>query len=209
MTVPRLHVVTDDDVLADAGFRDRAAALIEAHGPALALHLRSPGGPVRRLLEEAEALVGPADGAGALLVVNDRPDVALAVGGHGVQLGRRSIPVQATRALLGDDAVIGCSTHGVAEAVSAAENGADFVFIGTIWDTPSHPDVEGAGLARVRETVAGTDAPVLAIGGVTPARAREAVAAGAWGVAAIRGVWHAGDPVAAAAEYLQTMMESE
>lgn len=209
MTVPRLHAVTDDHVLADAGFRARAVALIEAHGPALALHLRSPGGLVRRLLEEAEALAGPADDAGTLLVVNDRPDVALAAGAHGVQLGRRSIPVQATRALLGDGAVIGCSTHGAAEAVSAVGNGADFVFIGTIWDTPSHPDVEGAGLARVRETVADTGAPVLAIGGVTPARAREAVAAGAWGAAAIRGVWNAADPVTAAADYLDAIMESE
>ncbi len=205
MTLPRLHVVTDDDVLAEPGFRDTAAALIEAHGPALALHVRSPSGPVRRLLETTEALVDVAGEAGALLLVNDRPDVALAAGAVGVQLGRRSLPVQAARRILGDGAVIGCSTHSAAEAVSAAENGADFVVLGTIWATPSHPDREGAGLAPVRSAAADTPAPIVAIGGVTPDRAAEAVAAGAWGAAVIRGVWHAADPVGAAAEYLQVM----
>lgn len=205
MTVPRIHVVTDDDVLTAPRFQDRALALIEAHGPALALHLRSPGGPVRRLLEQAEALVAPARTAGSLLVVNDRPDVALAIGAPAVQLGRRSIPVQAVHRLLGDEALIGYSAHGAVEAASAAANGADFVIIGTIWETRSHPGRPGAGLDRVRETVALTSVPVLAIGGVTPGRAREAVDAGARGVAVIRGVWHAEAPAEAVGEYLDAM----
>jgi thiamine-phosphate pyrophosphorylase len=204
VTLPRLHVVTNDDVLAAADFRDRASALLGALGPALALHLRSPGGDVRRLLAEAEALFEPAHGTGALLLVNDRPDVALAAG-TGVQLGYRSIPVQAVRGLLGGEAVIGYSAHGAAEAVSAVGGGADFVLIGTIWATPSHPGHEAAGLDRVRETAATVGAPVLAIGGVTPARARLALDAGAWGVAAIRGVWDVADPVVAARRYLEEM----
>jgi thiamine-phosphate pyrophosphorylase len=187
VTLPRLHVVTNDDVLAAADFRDRASALLGALGPALALHLRSPGGDVRRLLAEAEALFEPAHGTGALLLVNDRPDVALAAG-TGVQLGYRSIPVQAVRGLLGGEAVIGYSAHGAAEAVSAVGGG--------------H---EAAGLDRVRETAATVGAPVLAIGGVTPARARLALDAGAWGVAAIRGVWDVADPVVAARRYLEEM----
>lgn len=203
MTIPRLHAVTDDDVLADPGFRDRAAALVRAHGPAVALHLRSPAGEVRLLLEAAEALAGIASDAGALLLVNGRPDVALAAG-LGVQLGRRSIPVQAVRSLLGPEAVIGYSAHGTAEAASAVDNGADFVVIGTIWETPSHPDREGAGLPRVYDTVSAVARPVVAIGGVTPERAAQARGAGAWGVAAVRGIWGA-DPVAAAAEYLRAM----
>lgn len=205
MTVPRLHVVTDDDVLADAAFGDRAAALMAAHGPALALHLRSLEGPVAGLLRVTESLAERAAETGTLLVVNGRPDVALAAGVSAVQLGRRSIPVQAARRVMGEDGMLGYSAHEAAEAVSAAENGADFVFIGTIWETPSHPERAGAGLARVRETVADTAAPVLAIGGVTPDRARAAVDAGAWGVALIRGVWQAEDPVAAAAGYLEAV----
>ena len=205
MTLARLHVVTDDAVLADPGFRAAAIALLEAHGEDVALPLRSPAGHVRTLMAEAEALAGPAQAHGGQLVVNDRPDVALAAGAHAVQLGRRSIPVRAARALLGADAVIGYSAHGAAEAASAAESGADYVVIGTIWETASHPGREGAGLDRVRETVAATDVPVLAIGGVTPARARAAVEAGARGVAVIRGVWSAARPIEAVAEYLGAM----
>ena len=205
MTLPRLHVVTTDDVLASPGFLERARALMASHGPALALHVRGPAGPVRTLLEVADALMDGAGETGALLVVNDRTDVALAVGAPGVQLGERSIPVQAARSLLGDDARIGYSAHSASEAASAASNGADFVVVGTIWETPTHPGREGAGLARVRQSVADASAPVLAIGGVTPDRAREAVSAGAWGVAVVRGVWSADDPVAAAGEYLEVM----
>ena len=205
MTVPRLHVVTDDDVLADPAFGDRAGALMSAYGPALAVHLRSPNGPVARLFRIAESLAGPAAEAGTLLVVNGRLDVALAVGVSAVQLGRRSIPVQAARRLLGVDGVLGYSAHGAPEAASAARNGADFVFIGTIWETPSHPGRPGAGPARVREAAADTAVPVLAIGGVTPDRARSAVRAGAWGVAVIRGVWRAEDPAAAARSYLEAV----
>lgn len=203
--LPRLHVVTNDDVLAAGGFRDRAAALIKRYGSDLAMHLRGPSGPVRTLLAEAEALAETAAGAGTLLLVNDRPDVALAAGVPGLQLGHRSIPVQAARSLLGGDAVIGYSAHGASEAASAASNGADFVFIGTIWASASHPGQEGAGLGRVRETVTEADVPVLAIGGVTPDRARKALDAGAWGVAVVRGVWSADDPVEAAAGYLNRM----
>ena len=205
MSVPRLHVVTDDDVLSGPGFARRARSLIEVHGPALALHVRGPGRPVAALLEATRAVAEAAADAGTLLVVNGRPDVALAAGVTAVQLGRRSVPVQAARALLGEDGVVGYSAHGAAEAGSAAENGAAFVLLGTIWETPSHPGRPGAGLARVREAAADVRAPVLAIGGVTASRAREAVAAGAWGVAVLRGVWHAGDVAAAAGEYLSAM----
>lgn len=205
MTLPRLHVVTNDDVLAADGFLDRAGSLLAAHGPAVALHLRAPTGPVRRLLAAAEALATAALDAGALLVVNDRPDVALAAGVTGVQLGHRSIPVQAVRSLMGDAVVIGYSAHGAAEAASAAENGADFVLVGTIWSSASHPDRDGAGVGRIRETAAATTAPVVAIGGVTPDRVRAALDAGAWGIAAVRGIWETGDPVAAAASYLHQL----
>ena len=135
--VPRLHVVTNDEVLENPAFADRAAAVMGRAGAAVAVHLRSPGGRVRRLLELADALVGTSRETGALLLVNDRLDVALAADLAGVQLGRRSVPVQAARSLLGDDALIGSSVHGTAEATSALENGADFVLLGTIWDTAS------------------------------------------------------------------------
>lgn len=211
--LPRLHLVTDDPVIAAPGFVDRATAVLEAYGPAVALHLRghaSTGGVLYRL---AERLVGAAAAVGALVVMNDRVDVALAVG-CGAQLGRRSIPVSAARDLLGPDAVVGYSAHEVGEAASMAGAGADLVVLGTIWPSASHPGTPGVGTALIAEAAdalalaAATGAaavPIVAIGGVTPERAREALDAGAHGVAVVSGVWGEGDAVAAVAGYLEAM----
>lgn len=200
MPLPGLHVVTDDEVLASAGFPERARALIEAHGPALAIHVRGPGTPVARLLAVAAALIPAARDSGALLLLNDRVDIALAVDADGVQLGRRSLPVAAARGLA-PDWVIGVSVHGPDEAASV--DGADFLLLGTIWETASHPGWEGAGVELVRRVRARVRIPIIAIGGVTPERAADARDAGAAGVAAIRGIWESDDPVASAADYLE------
>lgn len=204
MTVPRLHAVTDDHVLAAGGFIDGALALLEAHGPALALHLRGHATTGAALFRLAAALAPAARGSGSSLLVNDRLDVALALG-CGAQVGRRSLPVAEARALLGPDATLGCSTHGVEASLRALDDGADFVLLGTIWASGSHPGAAAAGPELVAGLVARTAAPVIAIGGVTPKRAAEAVAAGAHGVAAVSGLWGMADPVAAAALYLETM----
>jgi len=204
----RLHLVTDDAVLRAADFRERAQAVLAAHGSALALHLRGHGVSGAELFELARDLAFGADGAGAELLVNDRVDVALAAGADGVQLGRRSLPIAAARALLGADAWIGYSAHGAEEAARAAADGADFILVGTLYRTASHPEREPAGVERVRETVAAlapAEVPVIGIGGIPPERVREVLAAGAYGVAVLGGVWHAADPVAAAADYIAAL----
>jgi thiamine-phosphate diphosphorylase len=201
--IPRLHVVTGDGVLA-APAVGIARALLEALGPELALHLRGPATSVGALYAAAADLAPVARSAGALLLVNDRADVALAVDAPGVQLGGRSIPVAAVRRLR-EDWRIGVSTHGVQETADAAGAGADFVLLGTIWETDSHPGRPGAGLDRVRGASRRVAVPVIAIGGVTPHRAGEARAAGAHGVAVVRGVWSTPDPVASARDYLAAM----
>lgn len=204
MTLPRLHVVTDDAALGDPRFPGRARALIEAHGPSVALHLRGHGSTGGALYRLAAELAGPAGEAGALLVVNDRLDVALALG-LPVQLGRRSLPVRAARVLLGPSVPLGYSAHGADEARAAAEAGADFVVVGTIWPSASHPGASVGGTSRITETAAVARIPVVAIGGVTPERARAALAAGAHGVAVLSGVWGMEDAAAAAAGYLEAM----
>jgi len=206
--LPRFHAVTDDAVLADPSFADRARAALESGGAALALHLRgphTPGGPLHAL---AQALVPVAEDRGALLVVNDRVDVALVTGAHGVQLGARSLPVAPVRALLGRGRGVGVSTHGAAEARAAAEDGADWAFVGTIYATPSHPERPGAGPGALGSALeAGGGLPLVAIGGVTPERVGAVVRAGAWGVAAVRGVWGATDPAEAVERYVRALDE--
>lgn len=204
MTLPRLHVVTDDDVLGRPDFMERARALLRARGPSLAFHLRGHGATGATLFRLTDSLAGVARETGSLLVVNDRVDVALAAG-CGAQLGRRSIPVATARSLLGPEPAIGYSAHDAGQAAAAIGDGADFVLVGTIWPSPSHPGGEAAGAGLVAAVAAALAAPVIAIGGVTPPRAHEAMEAGAHGVAVVSGVWDASDPSAAAAQYLESM----
>lgn len=207
MTLPRLHVITSDDVLRDDGFADAAERVVEACGAAVAVHLRGHGLPGGALHALAERLLDAASRAGAMLLVNDRVDVALVCGTAGVQLGRRSLPVAEARRLLGADAMIGYSAHAADEARDAGRAGADFVVLGTIYPTASHPGEPGAGLGVVREAVRVAAVPVLAIGGLTPARVDAVLEAGAHGVAVLGGVWHAADPVDAARRYLEALEE--
>lgn len=205
--IPPLHVVTDDAVVARAGFLDQARRVIEAGGPFLMLHLRAPGASGRRLYELARALRDSVVRADAWLVVNDRVDVALAAGAHGAQVGVRGLHTADACTLLGPERVLGVSVHSVDEARAAQANGADFVLAGTIWQTPSHPGRPGAGTGLLREISGAIHIPAIAIGGVTPERVPEARDAGAWGVAVIRGVWDAPDPAAAVDEYLKHWKE--
>jgi len=216
--VPRLHLVTDDAVLARPGFVQAASPLLARGGAAVALHVRGPATPGGPLLELARALREPARAAGAWLVVNDRVDVALAAGADGAHLGARSLPVSAARRLLRSGMGLGVSVHAAAEGAEAAAAGADWIFVGTIWETASHPGRSGQGpglVAAVASAVASAvggapgRVPVLAIGGVTPQRVAEVLAAGGTGVAVIRGVWDATDPLDALLGYLQAFDEHD
>ena len=192
-------------MLAAPAFEETAAAIMRQHGAAVAIHLRGQGTPVRRLFQLAATLSRAAGESGAALLVNGRADVALALPGVGLQVGAGAVPVAPSRRLLGDERLIGSSAHGVEEVVVSLASGADFVLLGTIWETATHPGRPGAGLDRVREVRMKVAEPVIGIGGVTPERARSLVEAGAYGAAAIRGIWGADDPVEAAAEYLERM----
>jgi thiamine-phosphate diphosphorylase len=175
-------------------------------GSRVALHLRGPGTAGGRLFHLARKLAEE----GGSLVINDRVDVALAVGLDQVHLGRRSLPAGVVRSMLGADASVGVSTHDVSEVSTAAREGADWLFVGTIYPTPSHPDAEGRGpLALVEAVAAARGIPGFAIGGVTPGRVPELLAAGAYGVAVVRGVWAAADPLAALSEYLDALASED
>ena len=207
MKLPRLHLVTSDEVLGRAGFVDAAARVIEACGPAAAVHLRGHGLSGGALFVLAERLLPVAARAGAMVLVNDRVDVALACGAAGVQLGRRSIPLAEARRLLSSDALIGYSAHSAAEVLDAERAGANFVVLGTIFPTTSHPGEPGAGPDLVRAAAQGARAPIVAIGGITPERVGAVLEAGAHGVAVLGGVWHAADPAEAARRYLAVLEE--
>lgn len=204
--LPRLHLVTDDATLAGPSFVATAGTLLAVGGSQVALHLRGPRTPGRRLWQAARALAPAAESAEALLVVNDRVDVALAAGVGTVHLGQRSIPAGQARALLGEGARIGVSTHSDAEVRGAVAEGADWLFVGTLHTTPSHPGRAGRGVDAVTDAVEHAEGrPVVGIGGVRPAGVEAIRVAGGWGVAVLRGVWHAADVVSALRGYLAAL----
>ncbi|MET0398259.1 MAG: thiamine phosphate synthase [Longimicrobiaceae bacterium] len=206
--LPRFHAVTDDATLARPGFAAAARAVLAAGGPDLALHLRGPRAGGRVLWELAASLARAANDHGALFVVNDRVDVALAVGAGAVQLGRRSMAPPDARRLVGDGLLIGASVGSAREAADAAVAGADFLLAGSVYATPTHPGREGIGVMGLAD-IAGLGTPTVAIGGMTPERVAEARAAGARGVAAIRAVWDADDPAAAVARFLEAWKDAD
>jgi len=130
--------------------------------------------------------------------VNDRLDVALAVPTAGVQLGHGSLPVSAARAL-NPLWWIGKSVHDLAEAEAARTEGADYLVVGPVFATATHPGRESLGLERLQAIASAVDGlPVIAIGGITADRVREVRDSGAYGVAAIRALWDDVEPAEAA-----------
>lgn len=197
--LPRLHAVTDAAVLALDDLGVRAAAIASA-GPAIALHARDHGASAKALASVAARFAALARPPEAAVFVNGRPDLAAAIGAQGVQLGARDLaPGDARRAL--PHGWIGRSVHSVEEATAAMTEGADYLTIGPIYQTPTHPG-QSAGLALV-EACATLGLPVIAIGGVTAKRVPELVEAGAYGVAAIRALWYASDPAKATVQLLE------
>ncbi len=201
--LPRLHAVTDDRVVGEARVVERAAAMAAAAGPLLAVHLRArtlPGGAFLSLARDLASALAP---HGSWLVVNDRADVARAARARAIVSGRGGLSVEDVRRVA-PGVPVGRSVHEPAEISAAHAEGADFLVAGAVYATPSHPAEPPRGLEVVRRAAA-TSLPVIAIGGLTPSRAREVVEAGAWGVAAIRALWDAADPAAAAGAFLAAL----
>ena len=175
-------------------------ALVEeaAEGGADAVQLRCPGASARVLFPLAKLLKTVTERTGAALYVNDRADVALAAETAGVHLGVASLPVAAARAILPRSLAVGVSCHNVAEAIQAQEEGADYIFLGTIFASPSKPGVTPLGLDELSRARREVTLPIVAIGGVTVANVGAVLSAGANGVAVISAIAEARSPRAAA-----------
>jgi len=183
------------DTLQDVrlSYIELARAILTAGAPLL--QLRVKGEPTGRFAEIARAVNALADEHHALLIINDRPDIAKLIDAAGVHLGQEDIPVAAARRVLGPDKIIGFSTHNLAQAEAAAREGiADYIGFGPIFPTSSkdRPDpVQGIdGLRQVRNRVA---VPIVAIGGITATTMPAVLAAGADAVAMIGEIVRAPD----------------
>jgi thiamine-phosphate pyrophosphorylase len=143
---------------------------------------------------------------GARLVVNDRVDVALAVGADGVQRTHASLPVDHIRNIAGTRLSIGASVHSLEDAVDAEVRGADWIVFGPVYDTPSKRRWgPPQGLERLSRVAAAVRIPVIAIGGITPERVLDVRAAGATGVAAIAAILDTASPGDATKRFLEAL----
>jgi thiamine-phosphate pyrophosphorylase len=178
------------------------------------VQLRDKGanGPLEALEELAalEILAEACERHDALFAANDRADIALASSADVLHLGQDDLPVSWARRIVGDDVVIGRSTHDPAQAAAgASEAGVDYFCTGPCWTTPTKPGRPAAGLDLVRETAAsGTNRPWFAIGGIDFERLDEVIAAGARRVVVVRAITEADDP-RAAAERFATRLRKE
>jgi thiamine-phosphate pyrophosphorylase len=146
---------------------------------------------------------------GARLVVNDRVDVALAVGADGVQRTQASLPVDDIRSIAGRRLAIGASVHSLEDAIDAEMRGADWLVFGPVYDTPSKRRWgPPQGLERLAKLVQAVRIPVVAIGGVTPERVGAVRAAGAAGVAAIAAILDTASPADATKRFLEALAAS-
>jgi thiamine-phosphate diphosphorylase len=172
------------------------------------IQIREPGLEASALLALAAAVVAIARGTPTRVLVNDRMDVAIASGAHGVHLRGDSIPADGARSMAPAGFLIGRSVHSADEAMLAAR-GADYVVAGTVFPTSSKPGLrQHLGLAGLAAIVRAVPVPVLAIGGVTVERIEAVASAGAAGVAAI-GLLDAGaTDLAAAAREARRLFDS-
>jgi len=212
LSIPLLHVVTGDAQASRPDFPEVGRKMLEAWGSDLALHLRLRDAAASRFLDVASALSGSAAATGGWCVVNERLDVALAAGAQAVQLGRTALPVSVAREVIRrEEAVrgpaLGASAHTEVEAQEAVADGASYIVLGTIFSSRTHPGVRPHGTAIV-ERCRTIGVPVIGIGGIDAVGASALRRAGASGVAVVRAVWGAEDPVDASGRLIRAWRDA-
>ncbi len=198
----RLYVLITADLCAGDWLEVAAAAL---KGGADCLQLREKGLDDGELLRRATALADLCHRHDALFIMNDRPDIAILAGADGVHVGQEDLPVSAVRRVLGPDRIIGKSTHTLAQALAAAEQGPDYIAVGPMFQSPTKPQDHIAGPQTLREVAEQVSIPLVAIGGITPQNAPEIFAAGARAVAVCQAVIAQPEPEAAARAFAPKM----
>ena len=193
---------------------DRAAArgrelpaLLEAvlAGGGRVVQLREKTMPMAELFPLARTLRERCRRAGALFIVNDRADLALALEADGLHVGQEDLPAAAARRILRPGMILGVSTHDEPQARRAREDGADYIAVGSIFPTGTKPGFQLVGLDLLRELRPRLGVPVVAIGGITEANAAQVMEAGADAAAVISAVCGTSDPREATARLLEVM----
>ncbi|MBI2855901.1 MAG: thiamine phosphate synthase [Chloroflexi bacterium] len=200
---PCLCLVTDRKLCSDGSLAERVAAAVAGGVDMVQLRERDlPGGELMELALTLRSITRNK----ALLVVNDRLDVALAAGADGLHLPEDSLAVRYARQVVPPRFLVGKSVHNVESAQRAATEGASYLVLGTIFPTSSKPGAATGGPSRVSEVAKKVVCPVLAIGGVDSGNVASVIGADAHGVAVISAILGAPDPEGAARELKGAMI---
>jgi thiamine-phosphate pyrophosphorylase len=199
----RLYLITDRHI-AKKPLPQAVRQALE--GGVRAVQLREKDLPLRELLSLAQEMRGITTEYGAKLFINDRVDVAAAVGADGVHLGGQSIPVSAVRKIVDDRMLIGASTHSWEEAWQAETEGADFLTFGPVFSTPSKAAFGApVGIENLIEAINKVHIPIFGLGGVQSGNLYEILQTGAHGIALISGIL-AADDIRQAAEQMHDLI---
>ncbi|MBP8644762.1 MAG: thiamine phosphate synthase [Syntrophobacteraceae bacterium] len=190
---PPLYVVTDSRWLEGRSLEETVAAAIR--GGAGVIQYREKNASTRRMVEEASRLCRLCRQEGAVFLVNDRLDVALAVNAHGIHVGREDMPVAVARRILGPGKIVGVSIHDEEEALRAEKDGADYLSVSPVYATSTKPDHETPlGIEGTRKLVQKTGLPVVAIGGIDESNLAGLIECGIRGICVVSAVMAAPDP---------------
>lgn len=182
-----LHVITDTTL--QSQFTHAELAELAIRGGADTVQFRQKRGTTRELVAIAEAMQAVCESHEVPLIVNDRADIALAIGATGAHFGQDDMPVSIGRRILPTEAIIGASARTEEKILEAITEGADYIGFGPIYGTTSKPDAEMAkGLERLRRMCDIAACPVIAIGGISVETAGDVIRAGAHGIAVISAV---------------------
>lgn len=181
-----IYLVTDDGCLQGRALIDCVREALE--GGVTLVQYRAKTASSAEMYAEALQLKALCDSFNVPLIINDRLDIAMAVGAAGVHLGQDDLPCAAARKLLGEDYIIGVSAHNPAEAKTALQSGADYLGCGAVFGTATKADVKKLGTEGLTAICREKGLPVVGIGGVTADNYREVRAAGADGAAIVSGI---------------------
>lgn len=181
-----IYLVTDDGCLQGRALIDCVREALE--GGVTLVQYRAKTASSAEMYNEALQLKALCDSFNVPLIINDRLDIAMAVGAAGVHLGQDDLPCAAARRILGEDYIIGVSAHNPAEAKAALQSGADYLGCGAVFGTATKADVKKLGTEGLEAICKAKGLPVVGIGGVTADNYREVRAAGAEGAAIVSGI---------------------
>ncbi len=181
-----IYLVTDDGCLQGRALLDCVREALE--GGVTLVQYRAKTAASAEMYAEALQLKALCDSFKVPLIINDRLDIAMAVGAAGVHLGQDDLPCAAARKILGEDYLIGVSAHNPAEAKAALQSGADYLGCGAVFGTATKADVKKLGTEGLAAICTAKGLPVVGIGGVTADNYREVRAAGADGAAIVSGI---------------------